>query len=86
MLRVFTKGPRDACFTVESVSRTADGARQIDLGDVTFVQAMKDSKDYGKGYVYDFEVGDEWEILTVARVTTESGWPSLVSNVACEWK
>jgi hypothetical protein len=86
MLRVHTNGPRDACYAVRGVSRAADGTSEIDLGGVTFVQDVQDQKDYARGYVYDFEVGDAWEIQTVAQVTTESGWPAVVANVACEWR
>jgi hypothetical protein len=86
MLRVHTDGPRDACFTIRGVSNAADGTTEIDLGDVTFVQDVKDQRDYSKGYVYDFAVGDAWDIQTVVRATTESGWPAVVANVACEWE
>ncbi len=86
MLRVHTNGPRDACYTIRGVSKAVDGTSEIDLGNLTFVQDVKDQKDYSKGYLYDFEVGDAWEIQTVAQVTTESGWPAVVANVACEWK
>jgi hypothetical protein len=86
MLRVHTSGPRDACYTVRGVSKAAHGSTEVSLEDVTFVQGLKDPMDYSKGYVYDFEVGDAWEILTVAQVTMESGWPAVVANVACEWR
>ena len=85
MLRVHTNGPRDACYAIRGVSKAADGTTEVGLGDVTFVQGLKDPLNYSKGYVYDFEIGDAWEVLTVVQVTTESGWPAVAATVACEW-
>ncbi|MBB29147.1 MAG: hypothetical protein CME25_09630 [Gemmatimonadetes bacterium] len=60
-LIIANDGELNACYTIEDVVEE-EGLFRIDCGEVSFVRRFKDTKDYGKGYVYNFEEGDAWLI------------------------
>lgn len=71
-LRVLNDGVRDACYTIEGITKTSEGTR-FDLGDTSFIRGLQSLEDYSKGYVYDIAVGDAVEILNVVHVRFASG-------------
>ena len=44
-----------------------------DIGDVSFVREFIDTRDYSKGYVYNFAEGASWVIPTRAHIVCERG-------------
>jgi hypothetical protein len=60
-LIIANDGELNACYTIEGVVEE-EGLFRIDCGEVSFVRRFKDTKDYDKGYVYNFEEGDAWVI------------------------
>jgi hypothetical protein len=64
-------GVRNASYRLESVQKTADGKYMLDIGDVTLIRKIADTKDLSKGYVYDVEVGGEVE-LPVTKIWRDS--------------
>lgn len=68
------KGPRMGYSWLKHVERDG-GLCRVDCGDVCFVRTFKDVKDYGKGYVYNFEEGAAFVIPNRLHVDRRRGSP-----------
>ena len=67
-----TDGELNGSYTIHGVVKDGDLFR-VDCSNVCFVRGFKDSKDYGKGYVYNFEEGAGWVIPNRVHVDRRGG-------------
>ena len=58
---------KNACYTIHAAQRDGEGT-MLSLGDVCFIRDYVDRDDYSKGFVYNFEEGAAFTILTHAYV------------------
>ncbi len=61
-IRIFNDGERDACYKIKDITLNEEGT-SVDVGDVTFIRGFKDPKNYNDGLVYNFQIGDSFEIV-----------------------
>jgi hypothetical protein len=80
-IQIDNDGQRDACYLVEAVSENG----RFDLGDTTFIRGMVSNQDYSKGYVYNFEPGNTFEIPTLVHLEIDGGQTRVI-RANCEWK
>jgi oligo-alginate lyase len=84
-IRILNDGARDACYTVGSVDRKADNLHRLHLGDTTLVRGFADRMDYGKGYTYNIEPGQPFDIQTEIHLRIRDGQAEAVRATA-GWK
>jgi hypothetical protein len=61
-IRIFNDGKTDACYEIKDIGFDEKGM-WLDIGDITFIRGFKDPIDYNKGFVYNFAVDDNFEIV-----------------------
>jgi len=77
-IRVHNDGLRDACYTVQEVSRGSDGVLRVQVEDTTFIRGLRSEEDYSQGYVYNIAPGDRFDIQTVVHVRFGDAGPEVV--------
>ena len=61
-ISIRNENERDACYRIRSVERE-NNRTLIRVGDENFIRGMVDDLDYSKGFRYDFEPGDAFEVV-----------------------
>lgn len=61
-INIENDGIHNASYRIESASLRADGNWALDIGDVSTVRQYADAYDFSKGFVYDIEVGKQFQI------------------------
>jgi len=86
-VRVNASGPRDTCYAIETVESREPGVVRLHVGDTTFVRGLQSETDYDRGYVYDFEPGDSFDIQTLVHCRLGPGGMSTIrATVDYTWQ